>query len=75
MKKPFFTPPVQFDTRPDLPEDPVEAARLIDALRENVASSQLRSAQMQQVHDEGSLVRLGLLIRAKIYFQNHHEKT
>lgn len=36
MKKPFFHPTIQFDTKPDLPEDHEEASRMINDLTGNL---------------------------------------
>ena len=39
MKKPFFLPPVEFETKPSVPDDPEQAARLIADLMDNVESA------------------------------------
>ena len=75
MKKPFFNPPVQFDTKPDLPEDLEEAARMINDLMDNVESAQLQASQHQSVHDQGSIVRLNRLLQAQINFHKTPKKT
>ena len=75
MKKPFFNPPVQFETRPDLPEDLEEATRMINDLMDNVESAQLQASQLQSVHDQGSILRLNRLLQAQINFHKRPKKT
>ena len=65
MKKPFFLPPVEFETKPSVPDDPEQAARLIADLMDNVESAKLRSSQAQAIQDQGTHIRLLSLIRGK----------
>lgn len=75
MKKPLFVPRIQFESRPDLPENLEEAARLINALQDQTESLALRAEQMEFTHEQGALVRLNRLIKTKIYFHNPSKKT
>lgn len=75
MKKPFFLPPVEFETKPSVPDDPEQAARLIADLMDNVESAKLRSSQAQAIQDQGTHIRLLSLIRGKKYFQKTLQST
>ena len=75
MKKPWFIPPEDINTNPDIPDNLEDAKRLLARAHERNDSLKTQASQAQDTYDQGARLRLLRGIPYNIYFQNMPKRS